>query len=150
MSARRSSRVQLAVVAVVSMLVGALVATGVALYLTRDQREYVVTAYLRVDATEEQKAEVQAAMTGLKPAGEIEFENRDEAWRKFQEYFKDQPELLATGRREAMPESFRLTTADTAFTCSLLDPIRDLDGVDELHVHQKPNDEVLPATIFCY
>jgi cell division protein FtsX len=132
------------------MLVGALIATGTVLLLTRDEREYVVTAYLQPDTTEEQKAEVESALGALEPVGEIEFQTSEQAWQEFQEMFKDRPELIDNASPEAMPESFRLTTTDPDFTCSRLDPIRDLAGVEQLQVLQKPNDEVLAAAVSCY
>jgi cell division protein FtsX len=132
------------------MLVGALIATGVVLILTRDEREYVVVTQLTRDVTAEQKESVRSALGALEPVGDIEYRSSEQAWQEFQEIFEDMPTIVDQGSADAMPESFTLTTEDPEFDCSRLEPIRKLPGVDDFQVVQRANDEVLPAVVSCY
>ncbi|OLF09884.1 hypothetical protein BU204_32595 [Actinophytocola xanthii] len=132
------------------MLVGALVATGVVAFLTREEREYGVWVYLKSDVTEEQRAAVKSAMGSLQPEGDVEYEDSEQARERFEEIYKDMPEVARPGPGEELPESFTLTTRNADLQCADLDPIRKLPGVDRIQVAQVPNDQVLPGEVTCY
>ncbi|WP_245724961.1 permease-like cell division protein FtsX [Micromonospora citrea] len=132
------------------MLVGALVATTVVLFVVRgDQHQYAVNVFLSNDATAEQKAAIESALHGLDPVEGIRFEGREQAWQQFRETFKDRPDMIAQVSADAMPESFRLTTEGREFDCTRLAPIRHLPGVDEIQVIQRPTDKKAGAVVGC-
>jgi cell division protein FtsX len=131
----------LVVVAVVAMLVGAGVATGGLLVTGRWERvpvhRFGITIFLRSNVTAEQKAAIETALPAFKPSGDITFENRDEAWRRLQEIFKDSPDILRGVKPGSMPESYNLETTGHLFDCTGYRKVIHLPGVDEVVVFQR-------------
>jgi cell division protein FtsX len=95
-------------------------------------RGYAVSVFLDLDATDADKRAIEAALPDLHPVGGIQFENHQQAWQRFQEEFKDSPDLLKSTKPENLPESYRLTVADLAPVCPAVHRIRKLSGVDEV------------------
>ncbi|PZG01524.1 hypothetical protein C1I99_06880 [Micromonospora deserti] len=130
----------LAAVALAAMLVGA-IATTVVLFSMRDgqpqpQNGYEVRVSLEVDVTAEQKGAVESALSTRYPADGVERESREEAWERFKELFKDQPDLIRSASPSAMPESFRVVTVSQVFDCAALAPVERMPGVDKIIVRQ--------------
>lgn len=133
----------LVVVAAIALLVGA--AATAAVFVVSDRfgqprHEYRVAVFLDHDITAGQKAAVEAALGRLPAVNAITFESREQAWAKFQEAFKGQPDLVAKAKPEDMPESFRLTTTGAEFDCAALAPVRALPGVDMINVVRPAKD----------
>lgn len=137
----RRGWLKLVVVAVVAMLVGAGVVTGGLLVTGRWEtvpvHRFRVTVFLHGDVTAEQKAAIEAALPAFKPSGDITFENRYEAWRRFQEIFKDSPNILRGAKAGSMPESYTLETTGRLFDCTGYRKVRHLPGVDEVLIVQQ-------------
>src|SRR6266550_3636584 len=90
----RRPRWILPVVVVAAVLVGAITATTVILisgWLGEPRYRFNVLVFLTVDATADQKTAVQSALPALHPVDGVRFEDRDQAWKKFQADFKDRP-----------------------------------------------------------
>jgi cell division protein FtsX len=140
----------LAVVVAFSMLVGAGAATGmfVVTGLLGPAHRFAVNLYLKRDATADQKAAIEAALPAFKPVGEVKFENREEAWRKFQDMAKDRPDVLRVAKKEDMPESFRFETKGRLFDCTGYAKVRHMPGVDNVQVIQQRMNNYA-ATITC-
>ncbi|GAA2881623.1 hypothetical protein Acy02nite_16450 [Actinoplanes cyaneus] len=140
----------LTIIVVASMLIGAGAATGAFLFAGlpgQPVHHYSVNIYLKSDATADQKAAVEAALPAFEPVGEVQFENRDQAWARFQELFKDRPEYLEGARKESLPESFKLETKGRLFDCAGYTKVRHLPGVDKIQVIQnRVNDYVAAIT----
>jgi hypothetical protein len=133
--------VVLVVAAVAAMLAGACAATAVTVLVVRDEppqetHRYEVRVALEAEATAEQKLAVQAALTSTYPAGTVRLETREEAFERFKERFKGQPEEIAGIPLEAMAESFVTATTAQAFDCSALSPVEPMEGVDIVHVRR--------------
>ncbi|MGI5212725.1 permease-like cell division protein FtsX [Plantactinospora sp. CA-290183] len=131
----------LAAVAVLAMLVGAGAATAVVLAFAPDgpprpQQRYETRVTLTMDATAEQKAAVEAALTARYPADGVRLESRAETWERFREVFKDDPELLDRVRPDDLPESFLVRSGGRVFDCAGLAPVERLPGVDQIRVRQ--------------
>lgn len=139
-------------VAVTALLVGSGATAAVLLMTDRfgqSRHEYRVTVFLDNDITAEQKAEVRSTMARMRPVDGIGFETREQAWEKFRETFKDQPELINSAKPEALPESFHLTTTGAEFDCAAMALVRDLPGVEKVTVVQPATDGRPGAVITC-
>lgn len=127
--------------AVAAMLCGAGTASAVTFLVVRDDRgsqparEYEVRVFLDVDTTAEQKAAVQAALSSRYP-GTIRVETREEAYQRFKELYKNEPDLVEKVRPDSFPESLLVTTTAKVFDCAALAPVARMDGVDSARVWQ--------------
>ncbi|GAA3730618.1 hypothetical protein GCM10022225_10560 [Plantactinospora mayteni] len=131
-----------AAVALAAMLVGAL-ATAATLFAMRDdqpqpQHRYEVRVRLDVAATADQKAVVESSLSTRYPTGAVRTESRDEAYERFKELFKDQPDLLYSVRPDSLPESLLVVTAGRLFDCAGLAAVEGMPGVDGIIVRQLP------------
>lgn len=126
------------VVGVAALLVGAAIATVTVLAVGdgTKQHRYDVTMFLGNDTTTPQKDAIRTALNQLHPVDGIRFEDREQAYARFKEMFKDRPDLVNSIKPESLPESFRLTTSGTEFDCPALNTIRRLPGVDDVVVVQ--------------
>ncbi len=147
--ARRRRWVALVVVGVAALLVGAAIATVTVLAVGAgpEQHRYDVSVFLAHDTTTPQKGTIRTALDTLHPVDGIRFEDRQAAYAKFKEMFKDRPDLVNSTQPDSLPESFRLTTSGTEFDCPALNEIRHLPGVDNVvvvqpAVHGHPGAEV--------
>jgi cell division protein FtsX len=150
-SSRRRRLILLVVVAGAAMLVGVIAATAVFLFSGEDGplNRYQVTVFLDHDITAEQKGAVESALADLHPVDGVRFETRDQAWEKFREMFKDQPELIERVEAEHLPESFGLATTGEVFDCAALASVRQLPGVADTTVVQVPAGGRPGAVIQC-
>ncbi|AEV86077.1 hypothetical protein ACWT_5060 [Actinoplanes sp. SE50] len=136
---------------VVSILLGAAVATGV--WLVRGLpgqpvQHFSVSVYLKDDVTAEQKAAIEAALPAFQPVGPITFIDRDKAWRHAKELFKDDPDFLDSVNPDVMPQSFSLETKGRLFDCTGYATVRHLPGVQKVQVVQAPVNHYI-ASITC-
>jgi cell division protein FtsX len=90
-----------------------------------------LVVFLVDDATAAQKSTIEARLRALPGATEVSFETREEAYRRFKELFKDQPDLVNRTKPADLPESYRVTLAG-AVGQSTLAEIRRLPGVDQI------------------
>jgi cell division protein FtsX len=150
-SARRRRVVLMVATAAAAMLVGAVTATAAILLLDEGppQHRYDVSVFLDHDISAEQRDAVESALAALHPVDGIRFESREQAYQRFQDMFRDEPELTESTEPEDMPESFRLTTTGEVFDCAALRSVRQLPGVAETVVVQVPADERPGAAVHC-
>jgi cell division transport system permease protein len=92
------------------------------------------TVFLRDDATEAQRKDVEAALRALPGVTEVSFENHDEAYRRMTELFSADPTFVAGVEPEALPESFKVKATDVA----AIRKIRDEGTVSKLPGVNKP------------
>ncbi|MGN9913886.1 permease-like cell division protein FtsX [Phytohabitans sp. LJ34] len=141
-SAPRPRRVLLAALAVAALLCGAGLASAVTFLVMRDDagpgpaREHEVRVFLDVDATAEQKAAVESALSSRYPGGTIRVETREQAYQRFKELYKDEPDLVEKVRPDSFPESLLVTTTAKVFDCAGLAAVAEMDGVGSATVWQ--------------
>jgi cell division protein FtsX len=133
--------VLLPALAVAAMLCGAGAAGAVTILVVRDEqppstRQYEVQLFLEVDATVEQKAAVESALSSRYPAGTIRVESSEEAYQRFKETYKDEPDLVEKVRPDSFPESFLVNTTAEVFDCAALSPVERMEGVGSIRVWQ--------------
>ncbi|NJC71249.1 hypothetical protein HC031_16235 [Planosporangium thailandense] len=145
----RRRHLRLLLVVGIAALAGAVAATALVLVFGQPKHQYNVTVFVADDITPEQKTAVKAALPALHPVNGVQFEDRAQAWKRFQQLFKDAPDLLASSRAEYMPESFRLETTGREFDCAALARVRRLPGVKEVQVVQRPVKGHTGAVVAC-
>lgn len=131
-----------------AVLVAALLGAGVA-GCTADgpptEPAAPISVFLNEDATEQQKQAIETRLRAVPGATEVRFESREQAYQRFKELFKDQPDLLAQVNPDSLPESLVLTVRDrAAFDSAAASPLRTellaLPGVDDVVLPGKPGD----------
>jgi len=91
-----------------------------------------VPVTVRDDATGSQKRAIEARLRALPGAAGVTFRTREQAYQRFKETFKDQPELVAGARLEDFHESFEVRLADLAAAEAGLAELRRLPGVERV------------------
>jgi cell division transport system permease protein len=94
-------------------------------------REYRVSVFLKDDITAAQRTAVQAALEKLPARDGVHFESRAEAFKKFEELWKDERDKIPGVEADDLPESFRLTVIAPEFDCAPLRAVHALPGVDK-------------------
>ncbi|SOC46697.1 cell division transport system permease protein [Blastococcus aggregatus] len=67
-----------------------------------------VSIFLAEGVTEEQRAAIEAELSSSTEVKSFIYENKDEAYERFQQQFSQQPELVQNTPADALPESFRV------------------------------------------
>ncbi|SDF21146.1 cell division transport system permease protein [Blastococcus aurantiacus] len=67
-----------------------------------------VSIFLADDVTEEQRAAIETQLSSSSEVKSFVYENKEEAYERFQEQFSQQPELVENTPADALPESFRV------------------------------------------
>jgi cell division transport system permease protein len=67
-----------------------------------------VSVFLKVDATTDQKDALDAQIHADPLVKSYTFESKDQAWQKFQELYRDAPDLILATKPESLPASFRI------------------------------------------
>jgi cell division protein FtsX len=88
--------------------------------------------FLKARATPAQVAAVRRAVLRSKVVDRYAFLSRDDAVREFRRIYRDEPDVVATARREDLPPSFRVILRDGRGVESLRRSLRGVDGFDEV------------------
>jgi cell division protein FtsX len=67
------------------------------------------TAFLPHQTTDEVRARVGTVLAGSPGVGSVDYESREEAYRRFAELYRDSPDLVESVRPDSLPESWRFT-----------------------------------------
>ena len=71
-----------------------------------------VSIFLANEVTQAQRESIEEDLNALPEVERVEYESKDDAYKRFQEQFKESPELLANATRDSLPESFRVKLKD--------------------------------------
>src|SRR5436305_10931981 len=97
-----------------------------------------VSIFLRNDVTKDQQ---DALANGLKNdplvKQPVTFETKDEAYKKFQQQFKDAPDLVKATKPDTLPASFRVQLKDPKQFDQIAATYRGKDGVDDVLDQQR-------------
>lgn len=101
-------------------------------------RSVAIVVFLDPEVTTEQKDAIGSYLGGLAVVGEVRFESREDAFRRFVEIYADQPDLVAQTSPASLPESFRLTLADRGDLVAVKTHLVEQAGVDGVTVPSAP------------
>jgi cell division transport system permease protein len=96
-----------------------------------------VTIFLDEGVTEDQRDKLKTELEGDDLVQDVEYESRDAAYKRFQELFKDSPDLVQNVKPEALPESFRIKLKDPRRFEAMNQRYSDSDGVDKVANQQQ-------------
>lgn len=90
-----------------------------------------ISAYLKSDATDAQRTAAEDRIRSLPGVTSVAFVGREQAWERFKETFKDDPDLIAATKPESLPDSLdgRVTDGSIAEAVQLV--VGRLDGISD-------------------
>jgi cell division transport system permease protein len=71
--------------------------------------------FLPLDATPEQRQRVGDSLTATSAVWSVRYQTREEAWERFQQQFRDAPDLVAVTKPEALQESWQFEVCTTDY-----------------------------------
>lgn len=86
------------------------------------------------DASQDQETAVQRALAATHGVTKVSYENRDQAYRRFKETFKDKPELVESARPEDFTDDIRFQAKDRATANAVVARMRKMPGVRKAQV----------------
>ncbi len=96
-----------------------------------------VTVFLDEGVTQDQRDALKTKLEGDDLVDTVEYESRDEAYKRFKELFKDSPDLVNNVKPEALPESFRVKLKDPRKFEAINQAYSQSDGVDKVSNQQQ-------------
>jgi len=91
-----------------------------------------VSVFLKADVTDDQRNNIESALKSNTLVKSYDHETKDAAWKRFQEQFKDAPDLVAATKQDSLPESFRIKLKDPNKVQDFSDQFRTQDGVSDI------------------
>ncbi|QLQ38391.1 permease-like cell division protein FtsX [Micromonospora robiginosa] len=91
-----------------------------------------VGVFLRQEITDQQRLDLREALRSDPLVRSVTFQGHDEAYARFKEMYKDNPDLVNAVRPEQMPESFQVRLARAADFSRLVTNFHDTGGVDQI------------------
>lgn len=112
-------------------------ASLVMFFEVRDMKNYYyydleVSIFFKTDATDDQINALREEVEGDPLVKEAEYENKNEAYKRFREQFKDAPELVAATTAESLQASLRVKLNDPEQYRQIRDKYQGKDGVDSV------------------
>lgn len=75
-------------------------------------RKVEVAVFLHPEVTDDQRTSIKNDLEAMPEVQTVEYEDKNEAYARFKEIFRDQPDIVANTDPEALPESFRVKLRD--------------------------------------
>ncbi|MEV6690273.1 permease-like cell division protein FtsX [Micromonospora sp. NPDC051196] len=91
-----------------------------------------VSIFLKTDISEEDRAALGSRLEADPLISQVTFVNKDEAFQRFQEMFRDSPDLLSAVKADQLPESYRLNLVDPEQYKSISEQYSSAAGVDQV------------------
>ena len=91
-----------------------------------------VSIFLKSDVTDEQRDNLKKDLNGSPLVQSVTYESQQDAFKRFQEQFKDAPDLISATKPESLPASFRVKLKDPKKVQALSDEFRSRDGISEI------------------
>ncbi|SCL28332.1 cell division transport system permease protein [Micromonospora nigra] len=91
-----------------------------------------VSVFLKSDVTPEQSEAIRARLDADPLVEEVTFVNKEEAFKRFQEMFRDSPDLLSAVKADVLPESYRLKLVDPQQYKTISEQYGAVEGVDQV------------------
>ncbi|MGC5053561.1 permease-like cell division protein FtsX [Micromonospora sp. DT48] len=91
-----------------------------------------VSIFLDADVTDEQRTALATQLESDPLISQATYVNKDEAFQRFQEMFRDSPDLLSAVKADQLPESYRLKLVDPEEYKAVSDQYTAVAGVDQV------------------
>jgi cell division transport system permease protein len=94
--------------------------------------EIEVSIFLNEDVTDAQRVSLDAALQSNPLVKEKTYESREDAFKKFQELWRDSPDLVKAVQPNQLPESFRVKLKDPEQYKVFADQIKGQQGIQDI------------------
>ncbi|MFJ1541684.1 permease-like cell division protein FtsX [Micromonospora chalcea] len=91
-----------------------------------------IRVFLRREITDQQRLGLRDALRSDPLVRGVTFQSRDEAYARFEEMYRNSPDLVDAVKPEQMPESFQVTLTRAKDYSLLVANFHDRDGVDQI------------------
>ncbi|RKN49614.1 permease-like cell division protein FtsX [Micromonospora endolithica] len=91
-----------------------------------------VSIFLEKEASEQQVADIRTKLEGDPLVREVNYVDKDEAYKRFQEMFRDSPDLLSVVKAEQLPQSFRVNLVNPEEYKAISEQYSTVEGVDQV------------------
>jgi cell division transport system permease protein len=91
-----------------------------------------VSIFLKADVTDEQRSALAGQLEADPLVSKVTYVNKEEAFQRFQEMFRDSPDLLSAVKADQLPESYRLNLVDPEEYKTISDQYASVEGVDQV------------------
>ncbi|MDQ4039720.1 MAG: permease-like cell division protein FtsX [Actinomycetota bacterium] len=91
-----------------------------------------VSIFLTDDISEAQRSAIRDDLAGSDEVEDFLYESKDEAYARFRQQFREQPELVANTPADALPASFRVQLVNPERYPVINEAFAGMDGVDEV------------------
>ncbi|MEV0157029.1 permease-like cell division protein FtsX [Micromonospora sp. NPDC050686] len=101
-----------------------------------------VSIFLDTEVSAEERTELEAKLKNDPLVKESTYVDKKEAYERFQEMYKDAPDLVNAVKADQLPESFRLKLVNPEQYKNIYDQYKDTGGVEEIVDQSKLLDKV--------
>ncbi|MEV4712530.1 permease-like cell division protein FtsX [Micromonospora sp. NPDC049374] len=91
-----------------------------------------VSIFLNAEVTDEQRSALATQLESDPLVSQVTYVNKDEAFQRFQEMFRDSPDLLSAVKADQLPESYRLKLVNPEEYKTISDQYTSVEGVDQV------------------
>ena len=91
-----------------------------------------VSIFLEKEVSEQQRADIASKLESDPLIREVTYVNKDEAYKRFQEMFRDSPDLLSVVKADQLPESYRVNLVNPQEYKAISDQYSTVEGVDQV------------------
>jgi cell division transport system permease protein len=109
-----------------------LVSREVNLLIDLQTRNVEVSVFLQKDITPDQQQHLSELLTGMPAVARVQFESQAEAYRRFQDIFKNQKALAQNVSPDALPASFRVKLKHPEEFTSVATRLNGQPGIDKV------------------
>ncbi|MGN9808123.1 permease-like cell division protein FtsX [Micromonospora sp. BQ11] len=91
-----------------------------------------VSIFMEKEFTEQQRPEMEAKLDGDPLIRDWQYIDKDQAYKRFQEMFRDSPDLLSVVKAEQLPASYRLKLVNPEEYKAISEQYSTVEGVDQV------------------
>ena len=134
---RRNLTMTIAMIVTTAIALGLFGAGVIVQQRVEDMKDYYyykveVSVFLADDVTPEQRGAIGTSLEENELVKEVIYESKEEAYSRFQEQFKDSPDLVDNVRPQALPESYRVKLNDPEQFVVVASAVEGMPGVDQV------------------
>ncbi len=134
---RRNLTMTIAMIVTTAIALGLFGAGVIVQQRVEDMKDYYyykveVSVFLADDVTPEQREAIGTSLEENELVKEVLYESKEEAYSRFQEQFKDSPDLVDNVRPQALPESYRVKLNDPEQFVVVASAVEGMPGVDQV------------------
>jgi cell division transport system permease protein len=101
-----------------------------------------VSIFLKTDVNDQQKNDLEAKLKSDPLVKNVDYVDKEEAYKRFQEMFQDAPDLISAVKADSLPPSFRIKLNNPEQYKNIYDEYKTAEGIDTIVDQSKLLDKV--------